>query len=161
MIRRANPAVERAVARELLEYGAEPEALLSRGVLVVDRAGRVSICSPRAWEVLEGLGGACVSAGLEVGRMRGRRFELGLEGAWLIAGRARKYVRVNEKAEQLVLYGRDVFMSSVVEAGEVGEGARCIILSPRGDPIAIGRVGSGDVFVVNLQDRGAYLRKGE
>ncbi|NOZ82484.1 MAG: hypothetical protein GXN98_01510 [Euryarchaeota archaeon] len=161
MLRKADARVRRAVAETVREYGAQPEMLLSRGQLLVDSGGRVSVCSRRAYEVLERLGGACHSAGLEIGRMEGRRFVLGLEGAWLIAGRARKYVRVNEKAEQLVLYGRDVFRGSVVEMGELREGDECIVLSPRGDAIALGRVGSGDVFVVNLQDRGAYLRKGE
>ncbi len=160
MYRKAEAAVRKAVAEAVRGYGAPPELLTGRKLLV-DRHGRVSICTPRACEVLERLGGTCHCAGLEIGRMRGRRFTLGLEGAWLIAGRAEKYVRVNEKAEQLVLYGRDVFRSSVVEMGRVKEGDGCIVLSPKGEAIALGRVCSGDVFVVNLLDRGAYLRKGE
>ncbi|NOZ58651.1 MAG: hypothetical protein GXO66_03625 [Euryarchaeota archaeon] len=160
----ASRSVARAVERGVAEYGASLRALLRGRVLLVASNGRraVSVAPRKVGQVLRKLKREPYCAGLEIGELRRGRFRLGLEGAYLIAGRAEKYVRVNQKGEQLVLYGRDVFIGSVVEQGELNKGDPCLILNERGEALAIGRVeGEGEVFVANLRDRGMYLRKGE
>ena len=122
----------------------------------------VSIAPRKVIETLKRMKHEPYSAGLAIGELRRGGFKLGLEGAYIIAGRAKKYIKVNEKGEQLVLYGRDVFVNSVVEQGDIEKGEPCLILNTRGEALAIGRaVMEKDIFVENLQDRGMYLRKGE
>ena len=151
--------VRRGVAR----YGADAGALLRGRTLLVAKNGRrvVSIAPREVVDTLKRMKHEPYSAGLAIGEIRRGEFRLGLEGAYLLAWRSRKYVKVNEKGEQLVLYGRDVFINSVVVQGDIEKGDPCFILNLRGEPLALGRVRMEDVFVENLRDRGMYLRKGE
>lgn len=162
-VARASRSIARAVERGVAEYGASLRGLLRGRLLLVANNGRraVSVAPRKVEEVLRRLKREPYCAGLEIGELKRGRFRLGLEGAYLIAGRARKYIKVNPKGEQLVLYGRDVFIGSVVEQGELKKGDPCLILNERGEALAIGRVEEGEVFVANLRDRGMYLRKGE
>ena len=52
--------------------------------------------------------------GLLIGEIKHKKFELGLEGTTLIVSMAKKKATVDEKTEQLVLYGKDVFFKSVI-----------------------------------------------
>ena len=162
-ISRAGKGEERLIRRGVERYGASLEEVLRYRELLVARNGRqvVSIAPRRVLETLRRMKREPYSAGLEIGEIKRGEFKLGLEGAYLISGRAEKYVKVNEKGEQLVLYGRDVFIESVVEQGKIDKGDPCIILNLRGEALAIGRVAMHKVFVENLRDRGMYLRKGE
>ncbi len=162
-IARASKAEMEIIGRGVERYGASLKGLLRRRELLVAKNGRqvVSVASRKVLKTLKRMKHEPYSAGLAIGEIKKGEFRLGLEGAYLIAGRASKYVKVNEKGEQLVLYGRDVFINSVVEQGEIRKGDPCFILNLRGEPLALGRVRMEDVFVENLQDRGMYLRKGE
>lgn len=54
------------------------------------------------------------SAGLFIGEIR-KKFVLGLEGGSLIARHSKKKIFVSDMAEQLVLYGKDVFFNSILK----------------------------------------------
>ncbi|WP_457556191.1 hypothetical protein [Candidatus Pyrohabitans sp.] len=163
---RISPASKRErsiIEKGVEQYGSGLKEVLRSRVLLVAKNGRrmVSVASPELAGVLRQMKHEPYCAGLEIGELKRGGFKLGLEGAYLIAGRAGKYVKVNRKGEQLVLYGRDVFIGSVVEQGELSRGDPCLILNERGEALAVGRVDGGEVFVTNLRDRGMYLRKGE
>ncbi len=162
-IARASKGEREVIRRGVEKYGASLKEVLHGRELLVAKNGRrvVSVASRKVLETLKRMRREPYSAGLAIGEIKRGEFKLGLEGAYLIAGRAKKYVKVNEKGEQLVLYGRDVFINSVVEQGEIEKGDPCFILNLRGEPLALGRVRMGNIFVENLQDRGMYLRKGE
>jgi predicted RNA-binding protein (TIGR00451 family) len=92
-----------------------------------------------------------------------------MQGADLIARTSKKFphVIVNETAEKLILYGRDVLGQSIVEASEMlRENEIVILLNRRNEPIGIGRTKvtgasltcHGKGTVVTLLDAGYYLR---
>lgn len=75
---------------------------------------------------------------------------------------------VGDKAEKLVLYGRDIMGESIVEASDaLDENELVIVLNTATDAIAVGRTrfaGSllfqkGRVTVTTIADAGYYLRK--
>jgi 60S ribosome subunit biogenesis protein NIP7 len=109
------------------------------------------------------------SAGLTIGELA-KQFTPTLAGADLFArsgGASKYYVSVNENAEQLVLYGRDVMGESVVRAeGDLGENELVIITNCKGEAIGIGRtrfagrgiLQKGRITITTLADAGRYLR---
>jgi 60S ribosome subunit biogenesis protein NIP7 len=110
------------------------------------------------------------SLGLAIGELR-KQFIPSIAGADLFArfGKRNKfYIVVSEKAEKLVLYGRDIMGESIVKASDtLGENELVILLNPSYEAIAIGRTrfsGSsllqkGRVTVSTLADAGYYLRE--
>jgi 60S ribosome subunit biogenesis protein NIP7 len=108
-------------------------------------------------------------AGLVVGELRNKKFIPSLSGAEIIARHSRdfSYVVVNERAEGLVLYGRDILGDSVLEASKkLGQNKIVIILNQKRESIGIGktRFSAEDIFkkdevtVYTLFDAGIYLR---
>ncbi|MEE8358468.1 MAG: PUA domain-containing protein [Candidatus Hydrothermarchaeales archaeon] len=101
-------------------------------------------------------------AGLYIGDIKGKKFLLGLEGANIISKYSNKKVVVDKKAEQLVLYGRDIFSKSVRHLyKEADVGDRILIVNENNECLGIGALDKGEVLVENIMDRGWYLRKGE
>ncbi len=109
-----------------------------------------------------------VCAGIKVGEV-GKKFRFTLEGAFFLAKKEKKKVYIDEKAEMLFLYGRDVFSSSIEKVSrDVKENDTVFVCNRFGDVIGIGRARfdvkeiarKGErVAVENLVDRGEYLRK--
>lgn len=109
-------------------------------------------------------------AGLAIGQLR-KQFMPSIAGADLFARHAKKnkyYIVVNERAENLALYGRDVMGESIVEASEsLHQNELVILLNRRFEAIAIGRTRfggkllfqTGKATISNLADAGFYLRK--
>ena len=92
-------------------------------------------------------------AGLFIGEINNRRFFPSLEGATLMAPHTKKKIIVNKKAEQLVLYGRDVLLKSVLDSpGGLRDGDKYLIVNERDELLGIGRI-ENDV-IKNLMDRG-------
>jgi 60S ribosome subunit biogenesis protein NIP7 len=92
-----------------------------------------------------------------------------LQGADIIARSSKKfpYVVVNEFAEKLVLYGKDLFGQSIVQTSEMlRENQIVILLNTRNEALGIGRTKvsgasllcHGKTTVVTLVDAGYYLR---
>ena len=110
------------------------------------------------------------SLGIVIGELR-KQFIPSIAGADLFArfGKRNKfYIVVNEKAEKLVLYGRDIMGESIVEASDtLGENELVILLNTSYEAIAIGRtrfsgsslLQNGRVTVTTLADAGYYLRE--
>ena len=108
-------------------------------------------------------------AGLALGQLKKQFFPL-MSGADLFARLGKKnkfYVEVNEDAEKLVLYGRDVMGESIAEASkELKENDLVILLNTKHDAIGIGRtrfggqslLQRGKVTITTLADAGSYLR---
>lgn len=110
------------------------------------------------------------SLGLVIGELR-KQFIPSMAGADLFAryGKRNKfYIVVNEKAEKLVLYGRDIMGESIVEASDtLAENDLVILLNTSFEAVAIGRTrycGSslfqkGRATVTTIADAGYYLRE--
>lgn len=108
-------------------------------------------------------------AGLAIGELK-KQFVPSLAGADLFARfgkRSEFYIVVNENAEKLVLYGRDIMGDSVVEAADMlDENELVIILNRRLEAIGIGRtrfagkslLQKGRITVTTVADAGYYLR---
>ncbi len=105
--------------------------------------------------------------GLHIGNVGKKQFNLTLEGAYLIARASdRKKVKVTGQAESLVLYGRDVFGSSIVWADEsIAQNEKVIIANKFGEAIGLGRARYGydalftDMVTVSTEaDIGLYIR---
>jgi 60S ribosome subunit biogenesis protein NIP7 len=106
-------------------------------------------------------------AGLHIGDVGKKQLNLTLEGAYLIARASdRKKVKVTGQAESLVLYGRDVFGSSIAWADEsIAQNERVIIANKFGEAIGLGRARYGydglfgdGVTVTTEADIGLYIR---
>jgi 60S ribosome subunit biogenesis protein NIP7 len=152
----------RLIMRAGREFGGDFEAVLDGKILLVSVGGRreVFVTNPSTYEVLERLKVNPYFTGLYIGEIRDGRFNLGLEGGYLLAPSSNRRIIVDDSVEQLVLYGRDVFINSIREAYPgMKKGQRCLILNRRGEFLAVGKV-EGKI-IKNLLDRGWYLRKGE
>ena len=106
--------------------------------------------------------------GLFIGRL-GKRFTLSLEGTGVISrvGTRLPFVAVNETGERLVLYGRDLFGQSIIDASpDILASQFLAILNSKRESIAVGRARvptqrifeEGSITVNNLIDAGYYLR---
>ena len=108
--------------------------------------------------------------GLAIGELK-KQFVPSMAGADLFArsgNRNEFYITVNENAEKLILYGRDVMGESILEASDMlGENELVIILNSRLEAIGIGRtrfagrslLQKGRITVTTLMDAGYYLRE--
>lgn len=110
------------------------------------------------------------SAGLVIGELK-KQFTPTVPGAYLFAKVRNStnmyYVSVNDRAEKLVLYGRDIMGDSIVEASsELDENKLVIILNEKKEGIGVGRTRfagkylfqAGKVTITTLYDAGMYLR---
>lgn len=107
-----------------------------------------------------------IIAGLRLGDLR-KNFLPSLECASIIAENSdRRKVVVNDKAAALVLYGRDIFGSSVVShSDDFDENEIVLVTNKAGEVLAIGRtrfssklIQKDAVTITNIADRGSYLR---
>jgi 60S ribosome subunit biogenesis protein NIP7 len=110
------------------------------------------------------------SLGLAIGELK-KQFLPTIAGADLFARygeRNKFYIVVGEKAESLVLYGRDIMGESIVEASDaLGENELVIVLNTASEAIAVGRTRfaskslfqGGRVTVTTIADAGYYLRE--
>jgi 60S ribosome subunit biogenesis protein NIP7 len=106
-------------------------------------------------------------AGLHIGVAGKKQFIISLEGAFLISRISdKKKIKVTGQAESLVLYGRDVFGTSISWADEsIRQNDRVIIANKYNEAIGIGRARFdypglfSDRVTVNTEiDAGFYIR---
>ena len=109
-------------------------------------------------------------AGLAIGELK-KQFVPSMAGADLFARFGKRnnfYVTVNDNAEKLILYGRDVMGESIVEYPDMlDENELVIILNGRHEAIGVGRtrfagkslLQKGKVTITTLVDAGYYLRE--
>jgi ribosome biogenesis protein Nip4 len=110
------------------------------------------------------------SAGLAIGELK-KQFVPSIAGADLFARygeRNKYYITVGEKAENLVLYGRDIMGESIEAASDaLDENELVIVLNIAFEAIAVGRTRfagrslfqKGRVTVSTIADAGYYLRE--
>ncbi len=111
------------------------------------------------------------SAGLAIGELK-KQFTPSIAGADLFTRYGKRdnkyYIMVSEKAESLVLYGRDVMGESIVAASDsLDENDLVIVLNTAFETIAVGRTRfagrslfqKGRVTVSTIADAGYYLRE--
>ena len=108
-------------------------------------------------------------AGLPIGVLK-KQFIPSIAGADLFARygkRNRFYIVINDKAEQLALYGRDIMGDSIIQASELlDQNMLVIVLNTKFNAISVGRTRfpgrllfqKGKVTITNLADAGCYLR---
>lgn len=146
------------------EFGIDMDRIIRGKRVVVGEGKRKEffITNKATAQTLEEMKKSPYSVGLYIGEERGGSFILGLEGAEMIAKHCQKRIIVNQKAEQLVLYGRDIFPKSILDSSSgLRKGERALVYNERDEVIGIARVTLGKIFAENLVDRGWYLRKGE
>jgi ribosome biogenesis protein Nip4 len=111
------------------------------------------------------------SAGLAIGELK-KQFIPSIAGADLFARygdrKNKYYVVVGKKAENLVLYGRDIMGESIIAASDtLDENEMVIVLNMALEAIAVGRTRfagrllfqKGRVTVSTIADAGYYLRE--
>lgn len=137
--------------------------------LMVQENGKKAVCLvPGAAKDLAGL--QPYAMGLAIGELK-KEFVPSMAGADLFARSGKKnrfYVVVNDNAEKLVLYGRDVMGDSILEASDMlDENELVIILNGRLEAIGIGRtrfagkslLQKGRITITTVADAGYYLRE--
>ena len=154
------------VRRSLDRWGAFPVAEQYRMLAKVEPGVvEIFLISPEAFRFV--LQNQPYVAGLHLGTLRRRGLRLGLQGAVLVAGESQeRVVRVNEKAESLFIYGRDVSGESVLDVKpELDQNEVCVVGNERGEAIGLGKLlVTGDrlkeqrMVIKNMTDVGSYLR---
>jgi len=126
-------------------------------VILIGEAERreVFITTKEAYKTLKKINKEPYTVGVIIGEFRGNKFFPNIEGAKFAKY---KKIYVNDKAEQLVLYGRDVFPNSIIKGEKLKPKEKCIIVNKKGEILAIGKVEKDKIK--NIIDRGWYLRKG-
>ncbi|MGC8555872.1 MAG: hypothetical protein ACP5NG_02520 [Conexivisphaera sp.] len=132
--------------------------LVGLDALCADGAGCVEVFMVRPSASAEALSRTPFVAGVHAARICGGRIEplMGLLSA-LWGQVDRGYIVVNERAEALFLYGRDIFPSSVLRRSDSPCGIYAV-LNVRREPLGWARK-RGRVYS-NLLDAGWYLRSG-
>ena len=108
--------------------------------------------------------------GLAIGEMK-KEFVPSMAGADLFVRsgkRSRYHITVNENAEKVILYGRDIMGNSIVDASDMlDENQLVIILNEKMETIGIGRTRFAGksllqkerITVTTVADAGYYLRE--
>ncbi len=150
---------ERQILRKLnADFDIDFDSIFRGKKIIVSGRREVYVIDTDAYKTFKTMKKDPYSAGLMIGKIKKEKFDLGLEGAALIAPHAGKTIEVNEKQEQVVLYGKDVRSKSAVKDSGLGEGQRCLVLNKNRENIAIGRIEKDKI--INIRDRGHYLRSG-
>ncbi len=136
--------------------------------MIQENAGKIVCVMPAELEVITRM--QPYHMGLAIGELK-KQFVPSMAGADLFVRSGKRnefYIIVNENAEKLVLYGRDIMGESIVEASDtLGENELVILLNSRLEAIGIGRtrfagrsiLQKGKVTVTTLNDAGYYLRE--
>lgn len=143
-------------------------------VLLIEKDGKkkvvVCLVTDRVEEVMMIHTTNLYRSGLAIGELK-KQFIPSIAGADLFARygeRNKFYIAVNEKAENLLLYGRDIMGESIIEASDaLHENELVIVLNKWFESIAVGRTRfagrslfqKGRVTVTNISDAGHYLRE--
>lgn len=155
------------INRALDKWGAF-EFFKGRLLMMKENATKIVCLMPAELEVITQM--QPYLAGLVIGELK-KQFVPSMAGADLFARSSKRnkfYIIVNENAEKLVLYGRDIMGESIVEASDtLGENELVIVLNSRLEAIGIGRtrfagrslLQKGRVTVTTLSDAGYYLRE--
>lgn len=156
--REINSEERSAVYRLVNKLGADGEKIFKNKKLVAMLDGRkeIFVTNLTVLCILNKLKKTPYSVGLFIGEIRRRSFILGIEGGSIISAHAKKKVSLDDKAEQLFLYGRDVFTESAL-GGSNSEGI-CLVANKNSEFLGIG-MKRGNV-IKNLNDKGWYLRRG-
>ncbi len=132
-----------------------------RNKLFVVSTGRkeIFVVDKFLYEIYKKLNREVYCLGLYIGEIKKNFFLLSLELASIIEPFTKNKIIVNEKAEQLFLYGKDIFENSILKSFKKFKyGERCLVLNKHHETLGIGKY-MGKV-IKNLMDRGWYLRKG-
>jgi|TARA_B100001971_G_C18148745_1_gene514604 60S ribosome subunit biogenesis protein NIP7 len=151
------------ILKGITEYGVELSLILKDNILMASDHNRkeIFILKKETREVLCKIKHQPYFAGLFIGEIKREKFYLSLEGGSLITPYSNKLIKINDKAEQLVLYGRDVFINSILKykKNSLIKGSKYLIVNKKNEFLAIGKF-DGKI-IKNLHDKGWYLRKGQ
>jgi ribosome biogenesis protein Nip4 len=140
------------------EFGIDIDKILAGRRIIVSERREVYVLSNEAYSAMREMKRDPYGAGLHIGKIKREKFDLGLEGAAMIAPHSRKTISVGKKYEQVVLYGGDVRSKSAIKKSGLADGDRCLIANEHKENIAIGRIEEDKIITV--RDRGHYLRSG-
>ena len=113
------------------------------------------------------------SIGLGFGEFKKEEVFLTLSGASIIAQETFKQIKINQEAEQLFLYRRNILCKSILELDfSLSKNEKVMVLNKSGDFLGIGKlkISGKEIFleknfektaIENILDLGWYLRKGK
>ncbi len=142
------------------EFGIDLRRIFPEKIFLISSGRKeIFIVDDFVYKIYNKINREIYSIGLYIGEIRGKYFLISLELASIIEPFTNNKIVVNEKAEQLFLYGRDIFKESIVkEYKRFKLGERCLVLNKRHEVLGIGKYERN--IVKNLMDRGWYLRRG-
>jgi 60S ribosome subunit biogenesis protein NIP7 len=159
---------ERTMINRALDRWGVFEFFKSKSIMIDENDSRIVCLVPNNLESV--LSMQPYGAGLAIGELK-KQFMPSMAGADLFARSGKKNefsIVVNDTAEKLVLYGRDIMGESIVEASDtLPDNELVIILNGTLEAIGIGRtrfagkslLQKGRVTVTTVTDAGFYLRE--
>ncbi|MBU2560192.1 hypothetical protein KKA03_04780 [archaeon] len=157
-VREINEREKEIIGKLNVEFGVDIFDILKGMKIIVSGRREVSAVAPDAYRALKSMERDPYSAGLRLGKIKKEKFDLALEGAAIIAPHSPKKVVLDQKQEQLVLYGGDVRSKTAIKKSGLQDGERCFLVNENMENIAIGRIENDKI--INVRDRGHYLRSG-
>ena len=134
----------------LLRFGVDINQLKGK-IIRIEK--RVFLVTEDVYGILKQYGGEGIyAAGVEMGVLHDE-FEPSISCADIIAELSGEKIVISEKGVQLFSYGRDVFLSNIVERRSAGEK---IVINEKGEVLGIGYF-NGEMLE-NVVDKGFYLR---
>jgi 60S ribosome subunit biogenesis protein NIP7 len=159
---------ERTLINRALDRWGTFEFFKDKSLLIQENGNKIVCLVPAGMEAIMRM--QPYLAGLAIGELK-KQFVPSMAGADLFARSGKRnefYIVVNENAEKLVLYGRDIMGESIVEvSGTLGENELVIVLNRGLEAIGIGRtrfagrslLQKGRITVTTVADAGYYLRE--
>ncbi|ADG12793.1 Protein of unknown function UPF0113 [Methanocaldococcus infernus ME] len=150
-VREINKKEKEEIFKEIYRYCKDYAYKFDYSKLYALKGNWVTVCYSNTKPLVEDL----YSIGNVFGEFR-RKFKLSLEGFTLLSNNiVNNYCIVNEKAESLFLYGRDIFKSSILEIKGSG---RLAIFNKNREFLGVGYKEKD--IIKNIKDKGWYLREG-
>jgi ribosome biogenesis protein Nip4 len=158
----------------LLGEGAGNRAIGKMGIVIASgKRAELFLVADKVMDVFKNTQGKrnpyCL--GIYLGDLKENELLLSIEGVTLCSPFARKKVKVTDRGEQAMLYGRNLTSALIDHSSEsIHRGDRVVIVNGLDETLGLGKalfdgnrfgdVDSNKYVIENILDRGWYLRKG-
>ncbi len=148
---------------ECIEYFTDTEANFAQSIEIYRLRNECFLLKKGMRELIEAVrrekGIFPAHAGIFLGKEKKGRFEPSLALLEILAPHSQKKAIIDEKGAWLFICGRDVFKEGVLSDPSLEPGELVLVQNQQDENLGYGRICSGTVRILNLLDRGDFLRR--